>query len=564
VREDEFKLEQVAIRMVKEPPLCADYPLNRPQAVIRLVADVLRDYDREVVAIINLRSDLRPININLASMGALDHAIANPRELLKSTILSNAAGMIMVHNHPSDSVLPSQVDINHTETMATLCGMLGIKFHEHVIVGRGDEYYSFFEKGIVPLPKNVTTGEIENISLGGMQVAEKNTEYASGRDYYEMKKAELKEITDKLERGVAEIFSSDRYKEMLNMLAKFPEYSANNSLLIMLQKPDAQLCQSFTGWKSMDRYVKKGEKGIKILAPTPYTILKDVPKMDVNGKPVVDKDGEQVMETTEYKMTGFKVVNTFDISQTEGKELPSIGVDELTGDVNNYGMMFQALVDICPVPIAFEKISGGAKGYYHQVEERIAIQEGMSEVQTVKTAIHEMAHQKLHAHQEKDQKQTRNSKEVEAESVAYTVCQHYGIDTSDYSFSYVVGWSKDKETPELKASLETIRKAAAEMIHAIDGKMLELDKTKEATQTMEETKPASKAAEVEDRKADLQKLIKETAKQCSADAPKKTAADQGMVADKKPSVKKKLQEGKEKVANMPVKKTKGKEATVCV
>lgn len=354
------------------------------------------------------------------------------------------------------------------------------------------------------------------------------------------------------------------------MMAKFPEYSANNSLLIMLQKPDAQLCQSFTGWKSMGRDVKKGEKGIRILAPTPYTIQKDVPKLDMNGKPVVDKDGEQVMETTEIKVTGFKVVSTFDVSQTVGKELPSIGVDELTGDVHNYGKMFQALVDICPVPIAFEQINGGAKGYYHQVEERIAIQEGMSEVQTVKTAIHEMAHQKLHAHQEKNKMQTRNSKEVEAESVAYTVCQHYGIDTSDYSFSYVLGWSKGKETPELKASLETIRKTAAEMIHAIDEKMKELqvEKTKEQSTEHQEAPEKTPASEekVADRREALAQLVKQTAEQCSADAPKneKSATEKTASSEKKPSVRQKLQEEKNKAAKMPAKKTKEKEAAVCV
>ena len=386
-------------------------------------------------------------------------------------------------------------------------------------------------------------------------MTEKRTDYESEKEYYEMKKAELKEITDRLEQGVADIFSSDRYKEMLNMIAKFPEYSANNSLLILLQKPEAQLCQSYTGWKNMERYVKKGEKGIKILAPTPYTVQKEVPKLDMNGKQIVDKDGEPVMETKEFKVTGFKVVNTFDISQTEGKELPSIGVDELTGDVHNYGELIQVLVDICPVPIAFEQIQGGAKGYYHQVEERIAIQEGMSEVQTVKTALHEMAHQKLHAHQEKDQKQTRNSKEVEAESVAYTVCQHYGIDTSDYSFSYVVGWSKGKETPELKASLETIRRTAAEIIHAIDAKMQELRIDKDKDVVIEQKDPASvEAPKVADRRKDLQQLVKQTAEQCVANSK----------VSEKTSVRQKLQEEKDKPVTKPAKKSKVKEAAVCV
>ena len=261
------------------------------------------------------------------------------------------------------------------------------------------------------------------------------------------------------------------------------------------------------------------------------------------------------METKEFKVTGFKVVNTFDISQTEGKELPSIGVDELTGDVHNYGELIQVLVDICPVPIAFEQIQGGAKGYYHQVEERIAIQEGMSEVQTVKTALHEMAHQKLHAHQEKDQKQTRNSKEVEAESVAYTVCQHYGIDTSDYSFSYVVGWSKGKETPELKASLETIRRTAAEIIHAIDAKMQELRIDKDKDVVIEQKDPASvEAPKVADRRKNLQQLVKQTAEQCAANSK----------VSEKLSVRQKLQGEKDKPVPKSAKKSKVKEAAVCV
>ena len=310
----------------------------------------------------------------------------------------------------------------------------------------------------------------------------------------------------------------------------------------------------------MDRYVKKGEKGIKILAPTPYMVQRDVPKLDANGKQILDKDGEPVMETTEFRVVGFKVVNTFDISQTEGKELPTIGVDELKGNVHNFEDMFHALVDVCPVPITFEHIEGNAKGYYHQVEKRIAIQEGMSEIQTVKTAIHEMAHQKLHDQQNKEQKQTRNSKEVEAESVAYTVCQHYGIDTSDYSFSYVVGWSQGKETPELKESLETIRKTAAELIHDIDAKMKELQIIKEQPEKQSSSVEKEHATEnkVADRRKDLEQLVKQTAEQCSGSIPKKD------VSEKKPSVRQKLQEEKDKVAKKPVKKTKEKEAAVCV
>ena len=571
---DRFSIDQVAIRMVKDPPLYADYPLDSPRAVIRLMADTLKEYDREVVAVINLKTNSEPINVNLVSIGTLNQALSHPRELFKSIILSNAAGIIMLHNHPSGKLQPSKDDIMITENMANLCGMLDVKLRDHIILGPGEEYYSFYEKGVIPLPSLGLTGEIENVNLGGFKVAEQNTEYASGKDYYEMKKAELKEITDKLEQGVAEIFSSDRYQEMLDMFARFPDYSANNSLLILLQKPDAQLCQSYTGWKNMDRYVKKGEKGIKIIAPTPYTVQSEVPKLDMDGNQIYDRDGEPVTETKEYKVMGFKIVNTFDISQTEGKELPSIGVEELSGDVQNYGMMFQALVDVCPVPIAFEKIRGGAKGYYSLAEDRIAIQEGMSEVQTLKTAIHEMAHQTLHSDMKNNTKQTRNSKEVEAESVAYTVCQHYGIDTSDYSFSYVVGWSKDKDTPELKASMETIRKTAADMIHAIDEKMKELvmENTREQTgdKTVQQPTVAvelPKESKIADRRKDLEKLLQDTAEKCSADAPNKkrlAAPAKEESAEKKPSIRKKLKEEKENEAKVPVKKSKKKEVEVCV
>ena len=310
----------------------------------------------------------------------------------------------------------------------------------------------------------------------------------------ENRKNEMKEITDKLEKGVADIFSSEKYQIFLNTMAKFPQYSYNNNLLIMLQKPDATLCQSYTGWKKMGRFVKRGERGIRILAPTPFKIDREQNKLDEKGQTILDKDGEPVKETVQNDMTGFKPVSTFDLSQTEGEPLPTLGVEELTGSVEGYAKLFGAIKAASPVPVAFEEIKGGAKGYFQTSENRIAIKEGMSEVQNVKTLIHEMAHAKLHnmtAQKARDDGgQTRSSKEVEAESVAYTVCQHYGIDTSDYSFAYVAGWSKDKEMPELKESLGTIQKAASELITAIDEKVQEL--TPELQQKTDERDRAEK------------------------------------------------------------------------
>ena len=303
----------------------------------------------------------------------------------------------------------------------------------------------------------------------------------------EQRKAELKDITEKLEKGVQDVYSSEQYQDLLNTMAKFPHYSVNNNILIMMQKPDATLVQSYTGWKKMGRFVKKGEKGIRILAPAPFKLEKEQDKVDESGKVVLDKDGEAVKEKIEINMTAFKPVSTFDVSQTEGEPLPQIGVDELTGNIEDYQTLFEAIKSASPVPIAFEDIKSGAKGYFHVEENRIALNNGMSEIQNVKTAIHEMAHAKLHnSEAQKNNKQSKNSKEVEAESVAYTVCQHYGIDTSDYSFAYVATWSQGKELPELKESLNIIRNAASELITKIDEKVQEITAEKAPVEQVKE------------------------------------------------------------------------------
>ncbi len=304
----------------------------------------------------------------------------------------------------------------------------------------------------------------------------------------EARKAEMEEITSKLEKGVKDIFDGANYQQYLNFCAKLPRYSVNNQILIMMQKPDATMCQSFTNWKEVNRHVCKGEKGIRILAPAPYKMQKEQEKVDASGKTVLDKDGEPVKETVEVTINAFKPVSTFDISQTEGEPIPTPGVDELTGSVEGYETLLAAIKEVVPVPISFEQIESGAKGFYHLEENRIVVQEGMSEAQTVKTLLHEASHQALHSKEAMDsagEKKSKNQKETEAESVAYVVCQHYGIDTSDYSFPYVATWSADKEVPELKASLDTIRRTASELIVKIDEKVQTLTTVKEMDQFME-------------------------------------------------------------------------------
>ena len=307
----------------------------------------------------------------------------------------------------------------------------------------------------------------------------------------------LKEITDRLEQGITELFDSERYREYLRVMSKFHNYSFNNTLLIAMQKPDASLVAGFSAWKNnFGRNVMKGQKGIKIIAPSPYKVKQEMKKIDPHTQqPIIGKDGKPVTEEKEITIPAYKVVSVFDVSQTEGKELPDIAVDELTGDVERYRDFFAALEKTSPVPIGFEQIPGSSHGYYHLEDKRIAIQEGMSELQTLKTAIHEIAHAKLHdidlnaPENEQQPRVDRRTREVEAESVAYTVCQHYGLDTSDYSFGYVAGWSSGRELSELKNSLETIRSAAAEIINSIDETLAELSKAQDKEQTAGQEQP---------------------------------------------------------------------------
>ncbi len=310
----------------------------------------------------------------------------------------------------------------------------------------------------------------------------------------------MKEITDKLETGIMDLFESDRFQAYLDTMARFHNYSFNNTILIAMQ--GGQLVAGYNKWRDeFHRNVKKGEKGIKIFAPAPYKVKKEVPKLDEQGQPVKDKDGNTVTEQKEIQVPAFKIVSVFDVSQTEGEPLPSLGVEELTGDVERYQDFFKALEQTSPVPMAFEDIPGGSHGYYHLTEKRIAIQENMSELQTLKTAIHEIAHAKLHAIDpeapvtEQQNRPDSRTREVQAESVAYTVCQHYGLDTSDYSFGYVAGWSSGKDLKELKASLETIRAAANDLINEMEIHLLELQQQRQAQQ---EQAPAQEQPQAEE------------------------------------------------------------------
>mgnify|MGYP002937886134 CR=1 FL=1 len=340
----------------------------------------------------------------------------------------------------------------------------------------------------------------------------------------------LKEITDRLEQGIAELFDSERYKEYLKVMSKFHNYSFRNTVLIAMQKPDASLVAGFSAWKNnFERNVMKGQKGIKIIAPSPYKIKQEMQKIDPHTqKPVIGKDGKPVTEEKEITIPAYKVVSVFDVSQTEGKELPDIAVDELTGDVERYRDFFAALEKTSPFAMGFEALSGGVKGRCNYEEKRIFINEGMDELQNIKTAIHEIAHATLHdIDKDAPERPDRRTREVQAESVAYAVCQHYGLDTSDYSFGYIAGWSSGKELAELKGSLETIRSTAASLIDTIDGHFAEIQKAQDKEQTTEQAQTPQEATIQPEAEAAAPELPEETAPVQEKEAQTEPEADTG-------------------------------------
>ena len=293
-------------------------------------------------------------------------------------------------------------------------------------------------------------------------------------------KERLKEITDSIETGILELFESDKYTQYLRTMSRFHKYSLNNTMLISLQDPNATAVAGFNKWKNQfSRTVKKGEKGIKIIAPTPYKIKEQREKIDPQTKaPMLDGNGKVQTEEVEKQIPMFRVVSVFDVLQTEGEPLPTLATD-LTGNVEQFEIFIEALQRSAPVPIAFEQMADDTDGYYHSMEKRIAIREGMSQVQTISATIHEIAHSKLHNREQQEQvetdetalpipKKSRATEEVEAESISFAVCNYYGIETGENSLGYIANWSKGKELKELKSSLETINKTSSQLITDID------------------------------------------------------------------------------------------------
>lgn len=318
---------------------------------------------------------------------------------------------------------------------------------------------------------------------------------------------EVAEITEKLEQGIRDVYNSDKWREWLDTLSKFHRYSANNSLLIAMQNPAASLVAGYRAWeKNFERHVKKGEVGIQIIAPAPRKVTTRQEKINPDsGEIEIDSEGKPIVETVTIQVPSYRVVTVFDVSQTEGKELPSPTV-VLNGAVERYDDYIKALKDVSPVPIEFAEINYDSpekrmKGYFSSTLHEIKVQEGLGELQTIKTMVHEIAHAMLHDYKgndiPKEEQLDSHGKEIEAESVAYTVCKHFGLDTSDYSFAYLASWNRDDDMSDLKKSMDTIQRTAAELIDKIEERVMQKDLKKdinnEALQSRSEKDEASQA-----------------------------------------------------------------------
>lgn len=656
---EQLKKVEVRLKLTEGNGLYSNESIDNAEKAVRVMAEAMAGLDREEVCVVNLDGKGHPINFNVVSIGSLNGSIIPMGNVFKTAILSNAASILLLHNHPSSDVSMSRQDKNVTKQLMYAGQIMGIDVLDHIIVGGmtgecyslrshypelfepdfyeqrlqyvsdagaawiedevredsllyqtgqkaqygiyqitkgspGEEYLfwgtdfvkkhgleisgqdyslvysgtaesgetldSLYEKfnlyrpedftghslsvsdvivwndgkgtkayyvdsyGFKELPDFVRQREQEMVQdesvdesifpkpqeqqkpnvnetmknsgqTGQGETAENKTDK---RKPGKKTRAEaVKEITEKLEQGLQELFNSENFKEYLDTMSKFYHYSFNNSLLISMQKPDATLVASYRSWqKNFNRNVNKGEKGIRILAPTPYKIKREQEVINpLSGLPMLDEKGDVQTEEVEVPLTGFKVAYVFDVSQTSGEPLPEMGTEELLQSVDDYQNLMEALRNVSPVPVEMQEVDGEAKGYFSHKEQKIVIQSGMSESQTVKTAVHEIAHSLLHdadharpegvdATEIKD----KNTKEVEAEAVAYTVCQHFGIDTSDYSFGYVAGWSSGREMTELKKSMETIQKTAAELIGRIEENIQKIRKKRDISpETVQKT-----------------------------------------------------------------------------
>ncbi|MBR0341631.1 MAG: ImmA/IrrE family metallo-endopeptidase [Oscillospiraceae bacterium] len=450
---DQYELKQVRVYLKEATPLYSNQEITSPESAVRIMSEALAGMDREYCCVVNLDNRHRPINFNIVSIGDASSAVVPIQNVFKTAIASSASNIMLLHNHPSGVLEASREDELITEKLIYAGKLLDINVIDHVIVGGTEgKYFSFKEEAdfLFEAP----------LKLGDEVIADKKT-----------MKDQLKEITDRLEEGIEEVFTSDNYKNYLSTMAKFHKYSFNNTLLIALQNPDATLVAGYDAWKrKFHRHVKRGEKAIKIIAPMTFKGTQEVEKVDpVTQEIILNAQGEPETEKKEYSYQRFKVSNVFDYAQTEGEPIPTLEVPELMGDQKNYEIFMEAIRKVAPVPIRFDDIQGEAKGYYDNVKKEIVIRKGMSEIQTIKTAVHELGHSLCHDRdflQAAGEKKDRVTMELEAESVAFCVCSALKLDqdVGEYSFPYIAGWAADRDRNVLRESMDLIRTTSGSII----------------------------------------------------------------------------------------------------
>lgn len=459
---DERIIKEARVELKEGLSLFSPEPINTASDAVAVMRDILRRLDREAVMILNLDVKGRPMSYNCVSIGSRNQSSAEPAEIFKAAILSNASSIVMLHNHPSGTLTPSQADHSITARIREAADLIGVPLMDHIIVagGTGDYYSmrssSYFKANTVPAVREGNENKY-------------NTDHTE----------KIKELTNRLENGVKDLMSSDKYKQYLSFMAKMPQYSYRNSMLIMQQsRGEATKVASYSFWKDQGRYVKKGEHGLKILAPCFQTVEKQVTKAGENG--------EKETTTEEVQVRRFKVEHVFDISQTAGTEIPEI-TQRLSGQNIDFDTFLSIIKDISPVPISFEHIPGDANGYYSH-DGRIVVDKDLSDDHKTHTLIHELAHAIVHNKENGEEKDAQKQrKEITAESIAYIVCAHYGLPTDEYSFGYLAGWSQDKDLKEFKSVLSVIQRTSSQIIDRIDAACLNITDKEKAVQSSAET-----------------------------------------------------------------------------
>ena len=473
-------------------------------AFFRSVMDRIHDQESFAVAYLNTRN--RVIDHDVVSIGTINSSMVHPREVFRNAIVNKANAVIFCHNHPTGDLTPSPDDHAVTRRLKETGDILGIVVHDHIIIHgvNRDNVYSFKQEGVME-----AGAAYEAADRNGSPVSSTT---GMAREATGAPRDGVREIVQKLEQGIRDFFDGEKYRAYLRTMARFHRYSFNNTMLIAMQKPEATLVAGFNKWQEQfGRNVKKGEHGIRIIAPAPVKAIKSKERLDsVTGQSLRDAQGKPLTEEVEMKLPTYRVVSVFDVSQTEGKPLPQLA-SPLHGDVNHFDSLLEALRRTTPVPIVMEKMREGLDGYFSPQQNRIALREGMSQAQTVSAAVHEIAHALLHNREqeypvmvnglenpviagspdagtvESVGKRDRKTEEVQAESVSYAVCTHYGIPTEENSFGYIAAWSGGREVPELKASLEVITKTVSNLIEDVDRHLAVIQRVNEVENYFDKT-----------------------------------------------------------------------------